>query len=146
MEVKETDIALILVAGRRPELLKRTLRSFGEKVFDNFRIVGVFANIDPFMGTAEDGEACKKIILDRFPSAEISAPATPDFSEAVRSLWSKPRQPYFFHLEDDWLVLDDPPSEGTAMPSGGVATRRNNGAVARGGEPLPQRESRCPHI
>ncbi len=39
------DIAL--VSGRRPELLARTLASFGTDLFAGFAIDGVFANIDP---------------------------------------------------------------------------------------------------
>ena len=104
--VKAGKIDITLVAGRRPELLERTLSSFAKHVFPNFHISQVFANIDPFMGTITDGEACRQIILENFPDAEISIPEKPGFGLAVKTLWGKITSPLALHLEDDWLVLE----------------------------------------
>ena len=35
------------------------------------------------------------------------SPATPHYSKAVQSLWTRPSSPIFFFLEDDWLVLEN---------------------------------------
>ena len=99
------EIDVTLVAGRRPELLERTLDSFARYVFPDFQISRVFANIDPFMGDAEDGEECSRIILKHFPHADISAPREAGFGLAVKNLWLKISAPYALHLEDDWIVL-----------------------------------------
>lgn len=105
MGAREIDITL--VAGRRPELLERTLQSFSERVFPNFQISQIFANIDPFMGVAKDGEKCRNIVLHHFPNAEISMPEKPGFGLAVKNLWSKISAPFALHLEDDWIVLEN---------------------------------------
>jgi hypothetical protein len=95
-----------LVSGRRPELLARTLRSFQDKVFRNFTIASCHANIDPFCGTGTDRDACKEIILQYFPTANISTPHIPSFGKAVKTIWSRSRAPVIFHIEDDWLALE----------------------------------------
>lgn len=108
-ETKSTQnrLDIALICGRRPTLLKLTLASFSQHVFKNFEIGTVFANIDPFCGRAEDGEACREIILQHFPTAEITMPETAGFAAAVRRNWCKTKSDYVFHLEDDWIALED---------------------------------------
>lgn len=96
---------ITIVCGRRPELLKRTLDSFGEKIFGNFPPGTVYANIDPFCGTNADGDACEELIRSRFDKAEIFRPTVASFGGAVKRLWQKPQSRYFLHMEDDWEVL-----------------------------------------
>ncbi len=99
-------IDITLLAGSRPSLLKRTLESFAEHIFPNFQISKVFANIDPFMGTPEDGERCKQLILGYFPRAEVTMPTFGNFGLAVQNLWLKISSSVALHLEDDWIVLE----------------------------------------
>ena len=100
-------IDITLVSGRRPELLARTLASFGERLFSHFPIANLFANIDPFGGSPREGEACRELILKAFPRAQIHMPASACFGLAVQSLWAKSRSGVIFHLEDDWVALSD---------------------------------------
>ena len=101
------DIDLVLICGRRPELLATTLASFGSRVFCNFNVRNCYANIDPFAGTIEDGEACRLLIRDRFPDARIAMPQKPSFGLAVKSTWSQTTASLVLHLEDDWICLED---------------------------------------
>ena len=113
---------LALVAGRRPDLLARTLESFGDTVFPAFRFDRVIANIDPFCGTADDGRACADLIRARFPDALISMPDSPGFAAAVMRLWQSSQSDILFHLEDDWLALEPiTPAEVEAELTGDVA-------------------------
>ena len=104
--MKETEIDVTLVAGRRPELLRRTLASFQEMYFGNFHIGNAFVNIDPWGGNAEDADTCKDIVLEHFPSADVIQPDKASYGQAVKTLWSMIRSPYALHLEDDWLALE----------------------------------------
>lgn len=95
-------IDLTIVGGSRPDLLERTLKSFNEKMFINFEIGAVFVNLDPFGGNEVDRSACIDIINYYFINPQISCPENNSFGLAVKNLWSKPKSPVFFHLEDDW--------------------------------------------
>ena len=78
---------LVLVCGRRPVLLERTLASFCRTVFPAFRFANVLVNIDPFCGTVADGHACADLIRAAFPDAQIFMPDRPGFGAAVIRLW-----------------------------------------------------------
>lgn len=97
-------IDVALVAVRRPELLARTLESFGARMFAHFPVARVLANIDPVFGGAEEQRVCRELILRRFPQAEIFEPAEAGFCAAVRRVWAATRAEAVFHLEDDWLL------------------------------------------
>jgi hypothetical protein len=99
-----TSIDLLLLCGARPQLLKQTLESFQKKVFPNFSIANVFANVDPFQGGQTEVTQVSAIIRDYFPSAKIREPRTPSFTGAVRWLWASTSSPYCLHLEDDWIA------------------------------------------
>lgn len=101
-----TTFDLVLICGRRPELLARTLASFQERVFCNFFFANVIANIDPFCGTVADGEMCRDLILSTFPAAHIIMPEQPGFCAAVIRVWQRTNSDIVLHLEDDWLALE----------------------------------------
>ncbi len=112
-------INVTIVCGRRSELLKETLFSFNKNLFRNFEVSGVFANIDPFGGPADDQLRCVDTILQYFPDAQIFKPDQCSFTKAVKRLWQMPTESHFLHLEDDW-VLNEPiyPSQITGMLTG----------------------------
>lgn len=95
-------IDLTIVGGSRPELLRRTLQSFHDKMFVNFEVGTVFVNLDPFGGNEKDRQDCIEILNSFFTNPEITCPTSNSFGLAVKNLWSKPKTPIFFHLEDDW--------------------------------------------
>jgi hypothetical protein len=103
----EPRLDITLVAGRRPRLLERTLASFRERLFANFPVAALYANIDPVFGDADDHAACRAAILSVFRAAVIFEPERPGFGRAVKTLWAATRSEVVFHLEDDW-VLNEP--------------------------------------
>jgi hypothetical protein len=98
---------ITLISGARPLLLSRTLASFQEKLFQHFDIGRCYANIDLFGGGEAERDECKDIILRHFPTALISMPQIPGFGRAVKTVWGQTQAPLVFHLEDDWIALDD---------------------------------------
>jgi hypothetical protein len=92
------------VAGRRPELLSRTLASFGANLIVNFEVGSVFVNIDPIFGDETQHDRTVNVVKDFFPHAEISAPTTPGFCKAVKENWGRTTADFVLHLEDDWLI------------------------------------------
>ena len=93
-----------IVSGARPDILDRTLSSFGSRMLKNFRLGRVVANIDMIFGSRTDCSACVDVILAHFPNADIRIPATPSFGEAVKSNWGRTSGDFVLHLEDDWIV------------------------------------------
>lgn len=127
---------LVIVAGRRPDLLARTLASFGPNLFEALRFKGVYVNIDPFCGTDADGRACAALVRDHFPDARIFTPETAGFAAAVRRLWAATQADFVLHLEDDWLIHRPlAPAEVSALfgPQTGSATFFTDVKSRRGG-------------
>lgn len=113
---------LVLICGRRPALLERTLASFGQTVFQAFDFANVIANIDPFCGTASDGLLCADLIRTRFPEVRIFTPDTAGFGAAVIRGWQATQSDIVMHLEDDWLALEPiTPADVEAELTGDVA-------------------------
>lgn len=107
-----TRLDVSLVAARRPDLLSRTLDSFGARVLCHFRLGRVHVNLDPIFGDSADHDACLQLIDRHLPGASVFQPPQPGFGAAVRRLWgASDGDGLVLHLEDDWIVLDDiPPS------------------------------------
>ena len=100
-------IDVTLVSGARPGLLQETLEVFSSKLFKNFEIQTLYANIDPFEGGADEVEACEAICRDFFTKIVTRKPESSHFTRAVKWLWSQPDADWFFHLEDDWILTRD---------------------------------------
>lgn len=100
------SIDLVMICGRRPTLLAQTLASFSDLVFCHFSFANVIVNLDPFMGDAEQGNACADMLRTVFPKAQIFRPETAGFAAAVKRAWQATRSDFVFHMEDDWIALD----------------------------------------
>lgn len=98
---------LVIICGRRPSLLARTLDSFGEKMFPHFKFDNVIANIDPFMGDAADWDACEALLYGAFPNSQIFRPVSAGFASAVKRSWTATTSDFVFHMEDDWTARED---------------------------------------
>jgi hypothetical protein len=96
-----------IVSGARPDLLDRTLSSFGSRLLKNFKLGCVVANIDMIFGSRTECSACVDVVLAHFPNADIRIPATPSFGEAVKSNWGRTSGDFILHLEDDWILNED---------------------------------------
>jgi len=106
MSLGHPSLALTILAGSRPELLRQTLASFNEQLLSNFLLAEVFANIDPWGGTAAEQRCCAALVQEFCPGAIISVPAQPSYGRAIQWLWSQPSADFILHIEDDWLLLD----------------------------------------
>lgn len=100
--VERATIDVSLVAGRRPELLLRTLSSFYENMLKHFHVRKAIVNIDPVFGGKEDEKECVSILHHYFTDVSINTPSQPNFCEAVIHTWSRIEAKYALHLEDDW--------------------------------------------
>lgn len=98
-------IDVTLVSTRRPDLLKQTLDSFSRHLFSRGSVRRLFVNLDPLWGDAEADRAVERICRSYFEDVVVRRPAEPSFGGAVKWLWSQPETGWFFHLEDDWLLL-----------------------------------------
>lgn len=99
---------LCIVATRRPDLLSRTLSSFGQFIFPKLDIAKVIVNIDPVFGDASDQIVTEEIVKSHFPGAIISTPKSAGFAAAVARVWRETEAEYVLHIEEDWLALKDP--------------------------------------
>lgn len=102
-----STIDLCIVATRRPDLLAQTLASFREKTLHKLDLRGAYLNLDPIFGSVEDHRACLDVFRSHFPDATIFQPESAGFCAAVATLWSATSADYVFHLEDDWIALQD---------------------------------------
>ena len=103
----QPSLEIAIVSGGRPDLLRRTLASFQELLFENFAIGRVSINIDPWFKEGRFVRECASIAGDFFPSAVILSPDSPSFGHAVKRLWQQSKCEFIFHLEDDW-ILEEP--------------------------------------
>lgn len=95
---------ICIVAGQRPDLLRKTLESFAAGLFQHFDIATCYANIDPIFGDRSQGDAAENVVKDFFPNADVHRPQTPQFCTAIKHLWRASRSDVIFHLEDDWVL------------------------------------------
>lgn len=106
------QIDVVIVAGRRPDLLSKTLDSFSDRLFRHFDLQRIICNIDPIFGSVEDAQACAEIVARAHSHTKIFTPETKGYTEAVARVWAESTAPIFLHLEDDWLLNRDvKPSE-----------------------------------
>lgn len=117
------DLEVVVVAGRRPDLLGPTLASFQSHLFRHFNVVRVQVNIDPFGGDEAAHLQCRDLVSAQFECPVLHEPTTAGFTAAVRRLWSGVQTERVFHLEDDWLANEDvTPERVAALGQGGVAS------------------------
>jgi hypothetical protein len=98
------DYDLTFVSGARPDLMKKTLESFQEKLFSNIPIANAYFNIDKIFGGDDEVAACRELAKHYFPNAKIFMPQRPSFGAAVKRLWESTGDNTVLHLEDDWQI------------------------------------------
>jgi hypothetical protein len=101
------SIELTIVAARRPSLLARTLESFQQHLFRHFKFSNASINIDPIWGDESEMKECIRVMQQYFPNARAFTPDAPSYCRAVKRLWSKSTADFIFHLEDDWMLMED---------------------------------------
>lgn len=100
------SIDVVTTATLRPELLELTYRSFQNRLLSKFRHCRLIINIDPLpLHNAAKIADILTICHRWFPEVVYRSPESPSFPAAVRWAWSQLESDFYFHLEDDWLLL-----------------------------------------
>jgi hypothetical protein len=98
-------IDITMTAVIRPEVLRKTLRSFCSNLFYddkyNYRLI---INVDP-IGEDKDPMKVVGVAQSFFDNVVYNIPKEPSFPKAVMWVWSKISSDMVFHLEDDWIML-----------------------------------------
>ena len=98
---------IVITACLRPRVLRQTLTSFCKYLFTNPRHYRVILNVDPIGESNTNWKQVKKVIEDfKFGELVINHPSRASYGAAVIWCWSQVTSPYFFHLEDDWVLLN----------------------------------------
>lgn len=97
-------LEITTTATLRPELLEITLRSFYNRLFFKFERTRLFINIDPIGGSQNCYESMLHISKQYCDEVIENTPETASFSKSAQWAWSQVSEPFFLHLEDDWLL------------------------------------------
>ncbi len=103
---------VMITATLRPELLRRTLESFTEKLFKDWPRRAI-VNVDP-AGLDVDQMEVVEVAYQFFPEVVYRTPPTAGFGAAFKWCWGQVTADIAFHLEDDWR-LNLPVDMGTVM-------------------------------
>jgi hypothetical protein len=94
---------ITITASRRSQVLRKTLESFKTNLLGDLPC-RVIINIDP-VGVDEAPEFCLDVCRMFFDDVCYRIQSVPNFSDAFKWTWSKVKDDYVLHLEDDWLLL-----------------------------------------
>jgi len=99
-------IDVTTTATLRPEILETTLRAFTGYLFnDDSFTYRLILNIDP-VGDQISPQNVIDVARGCFPGEVVANVAKyPNFSVALKWVWSQVEAEFFFNLEDDWLLM-----------------------------------------
>ena len=100
----------------RERVLEKTLESFIKHLFAPgvYRFqYHVICNIDPIGDPESTTKGVKDLVTKYFNEkfCEFITPEEPNFTQAVISTWERVKSPFFFNLEDDWIMNKNIPLE-----------------------------------
>ena len=90
-------------AAIRPDLFRKTLKSFTEKLFINQKDYRFILNVDPIWEDLDPMEMVD-IAYKFFDNVVYNIPDKPNFAQACKWCWSNTISEFIFHLEDDWTI------------------------------------------
>lgn len=91
-------------ACNRPEILERTYQSFTSRLLNtDFSRSTLYINIDPSPNTTNIHKV-ENIAKRYFGTVVANYPQEANFAKAIIWCFTQPKGPYFFHLEDDWIL------------------------------------------
>lgn len=98
-------IDVTMTAVMRPDIIKKTLTSFKERLFWK-QPVRLIINVDP-VGEKDKTVEVMDVVRSVFPYDQVlwRFPDDPSFPKAFIWTWEQTREPLVFHLEDDWELL-----------------------------------------
>jgi hypothetical protein len=99
------NISFSITAMVRPEILKRTLKSFSANIKGlDLKECDVFINVDPIPGDGSQ-DSVVDVASSFFGNVIASLPKKPNFTKAVNWCLATADSDYLFHLEDDWELV-----------------------------------------
>lgn len=97
-------IDITMTATRRPEILRKTLDTFSEKLFVHLPDIRLIINVDP-VGDDVRSEEIVALCREYFANITYRCPDSPSFSKAFKWVWSMANADFVFNLEEDWALL-----------------------------------------
>lgn len=99
-------IDITMTAVIRPDLLRRTLASFKENLFQDWPC-RLIINVDPVGGDPADANDVIDVARDFFPDMKCRIPKTASFPDAFIWVLRQSTSRLVFHLEDDWEMATE---------------------------------------
>lgn len=99
------ELEFTTTACNRPEILEKTYKSFTTNLKDiNFNKSTLYINIDP---SPDNNNITKNIEIAKkyFGKVIYNLPKESNFAEAILWCFNQVKGEFFFHLEDDWILL-----------------------------------------
>ena len=91
----------------RPELINKTYSSFTTNLKGiDFEKSTLYINIDPLPATGRPHDVID-VAKKYFGHVVPQVPHKANFCQAVKWCFTQPKNPYFFHLEDDWQLNEE---------------------------------------
>lgn len=102
----EDKITFCTTGMLRPKILERTYSSFSKNLVGiDLKKCKLILNIDP-LPVKNNKESVRGHIMnvaqEYFGEVEVNWSKTANHTNAVKTVWSKVKTPYIFHLQDDW--------------------------------------------
>lgn len=89
----------------RPEIIDITYKSFTDNILDiNFKECTLYLNIDPAPNSQKSVQTAD-VARQYFGNVVVNYSSSCNFAAAVKWCFSQVKGKYFFHLEDDWILL-----------------------------------------
>jgi len=103
----DQKIDFCTTATVRPQIVKRTFESFTSKLTGiDFSNVTLYLNVDP-IPASRPAQSVIKVAKRYFGNVVANVPETPSFASAVSWCWSNTTSRFVFHLEDDWVLIQN---------------------------------------
>ncbi len=103
MLVNKNQLDVVVIAIKRPQILRLCLETFKKNLLNQFD-VRIIINVDPVGEENCSQRDIVNIAKEYFPNVISRTPKKGNFSKAVHWAWSQVKTEFFFHLEDDWLL------------------------------------------
>lgn len=94
-----------MTACRRPDILNKTLSSFGRLITNQWKDCRLIINVDPVGGPENLNPLILSVCKLHFKDVLINFPDTPNFSRAFKWNWLMCESEYVLNLEDDWEAM-----------------------------------------
>lgn len=101
----QISLEFTTTACNRPEILEQTYQSYTRNLKNiNFKQSTLYINIDPVPDNTNISDMIT-VARKYFGNVIYNTPTEPNFAQAILWCLQQVKGEYFFHLEDDWILL-----------------------------------------